>query len=81
MTITAPTRLISLAILGAGLTAACAPTVRIEPPERPIEINLNIKIEQEVRVKVERDLEDAIVNDPALFGVPAGPVSTPAPAK
>jgi hypothetical protein len=53
------------------LTAACAPTVKIEAPERPIEINLNIKIEQEVRVKVERDLDNVIANDPALFGVPA----------
>ncbi|WP_207459592.1 YnbE family lipoprotein [Azospirillum sp. SYSU D00513] len=71
-------RIIPLAA-GLALAGACAPTVRIEPPERPIEINLNIKIEQEVRVKVERDLEDAIVNDPALFGVPAAPPAGKAP--
>ena len=59
--------------LAAGI-AACAPTVRIEAPDKPIEINLNVKIEQEVRVKVERDLEKAIQDDPALFGVvPAKP--------
>ena len=39
------------------LLAGCSPTVKIEAPDKPIEINLNIKIEQEVRVKVERDLE------------------------
>ena len=50
--------------------AACTPTVKIEAPEKPIEINLNIRIEQEVRVKVERDLEKAIADDPALFGLP-----------
>ena len=54
--------------------AACAPTVKIEAPDKPIEINLNIKIEQEVRVKVERDLDKAIQDDPALFGLtPAKP--------
>ena len=57
------------ALTGAGL-AACAPTVKIEAPDKPIEINLNIRIEQEVRVKVERDLDKAIAEDPALFGLP-----------
>lgn len=63
--------------LAAGLllaaTAACAPTVKIEAPDKPIEINLNIKIEQEVRVKLDRDLDKAFQDDPALFGTaPAG---------
>ncbi|NYZ12164.1 YnbE family lipoprotein [Azospirillum sp. RWY-5-1] len=52
------------------LFAACAPTVKLEAPEKPIEINLNIRIEQEVRVKLERDLEKVIQDDPALFGLP-----------
>ncbi len=58
-----------IALAGTGLTA-CAPTVKIEAPDKPIEINLNIRIEQEVRVKVERDLDKAIAEDPALFGLP-----------
>ncbi|MBB3264274.1 hypothetical protein FHW79_001889 [Azospirillum sp. OGB3] len=57
------------AAMGAGL-GACTPTVKVEAPDKPIEINLNIRIEQEVRVKVERDLEKAIADDPALFGLP-----------
>lgn len=68
-----PTLRLSAAVLAA-CVAACAPTVKIEAPDKPIEINLNVKIEQEVRVKVERDLEKAIQDDPALFGVtPAKP--------
>lgn len=60
--------------LATGSLLACAPTVKIEAPDKPIEINLNIRIEQEVRVKVERDLDKAIADDPALFGLPpAGP--------
>jgi YnbE-like lipoprotein len=54
--------LVTLAVAG------CTPTVKVQAPDKPIEINLNVKIEQEVRVKVERDLDAAIANDPALFG-------------
>ena len=50
--------------------AACQPTVRLEAPERPIEINLNVRIDQEVRVRVDRDADSTIRNNPAVFGVP-----------
>lgn len=53
------------------LSAACTPTVKVQAPDKPIEINLNVKIEQEVRVRVERDLENLFEEDPELFGVPA----------
>ncbi len=47
--------------------AACQPTVKIEPPDKPIVINLNVKVEQEIRVKVEREVEDLIKDNPDLF--------------
>lgn len=53
------------------LVAACTPTVKVEAPDKPIEINMNIKIEQEVRVRVERDLDKQILANPDLFGTPA----------
>ena len=62
-------------LLAAGLgpaLAACQPTIKVEAPDKPIEINLNIKIEQEVRVKVERDLEQAFARDPEIFGRSGG---------
>lgn len=46
---------------------ACNPTVKIQAPDKPIEINLNIKIDQQVRVKVDRELEDVLANNPDLF--------------
>ncbi len=52
----------ALAVVG-----ACEPTVRIEPPDKPIVINLNVKVEQEIRVKVEREVEDLIKQNPDLF--------------
>ncbi len=50
------------------LTSACTPTVQLQAPDKPIEINMNVKIEQEVRVRVERDLEKEISANPELFG-------------
>ncbi|PWC50331.1 YnbE family lipoprotein [Azospirillum sp. TSA6c] len=65
---------LTAALLISASVAACAPTVKIEAPDKPIEINLNVRIEQEVRVKLERDVDDAIRNDPALFGLPTDTV-------
>lgn len=47
--------------------AACSPTVKLEAPDKPIEINLNVKIDQEVRVKLDREVEDLITDNPELF--------------
>lgn len=57
-----------LAAAGVVLAAACTPTVKVEPPKEPITINLNIKIEQEVRIRVEKDLEDLFKSERDLFG-------------
>ena len=48
-------------------TVACTPTVRIEASDKPITINLNVKIDQEVRYRLDKDLEDAIAKNPDLF--------------
>lgn len=65
-----------LALVG---VAACQPTVKVQAPDKPIEINMNIHIQQEVRVRVENDLESTFAQNPDLFGVPAE--TKPAPAK
>lgn len=54
-------------IVGAFLTAACAPTVKVQSPDKPIEINMNVKIEHEIRVKVEQDVEALLESKPNLF--------------
>ena len=51
------------------LLAACTPTIKVEAPDKPIEINMNVKIDHEVRVRVDKDLEKEISNNPDLFGV------------
>ncbi len=47
--------------------AACTPRVAIEAPKDPIVINLNVKIEQEVRVKVERDVDTLLNQNQDIF--------------
>lgn len=56
-----------LILLLMGALGACAPTVKLEAPDKPIEINLNVKIQQEVRVSIARDVSEALAKDPSLF--------------
>lgn len=60
----APARLVVLAAL---VLAGCQPTVKVEAPDKPIVINLNVKIEQEVRVRVEKDVENLLDERKDLF--------------
>ena len=46
---------------------ACTPRIELAPSDKPITINMNIKIDHEVRVKVEKDLEQVIGKDSNLF--------------
>jgi len=45
----------------------CTPRVEVAAPEKPITINLNIKIDHEIRVKVEKDLETVFSDQSGLF--------------
>lgn len=47
--------------------AACTHKVQLEAPEKPITINLNVKIEHEIRVKVDKELDALFKKDSGLF--------------
>jgi len=49
------------------LLAACTPKVQVEAPKEPITINMNIKIEHEIRVKVDKDLDQLFDKNDDLF--------------
>lgn len=62
--------------IGAGVLAwlslllsvgACTPRVEVTAPDKPITINLNVKIDHEIRLKVDKDLEQVLSNDSGLF--------------
>lgn len=46
------------------LLAACQPTVKIEAPKEPITINLNIKLDADVRVRLEQQAEKDVETNP-----------------
>ena len=45
----------------------CSPTIKVQAPDKPIEINLNVKIQQDVRVRVERDVEATLQSKPGVY--------------
>ena len=47
--------------------SACTPTVQVQAPDKPIEINLNVKIEHHIKVELEKDVKQAISNNPSIF--------------
>jgi hypothetical protein len=54
--------------LGAlALLAACTPKVAVEAPKEPITINMNIKIEHEIRIKVDKELDQLFDQKSDLF--------------
>jgi hypothetical protein len=57
------------------LPAACAialmvplsSCISVSPPDKPIEINLNVTIRQEVLVRLQKDVEQLIQQNPEAF--------------
>jgi len=55
-----------LMFLATAVLLSCTP-VEVAVPEKPITINLNVKIDHEIRVKVEKDLENVFTDQSGLF--------------
>ncbi|MFZ1537283.1 MAG: YnbE family lipoprotein [Chromatiaceae bacterium] len=49
------------------LMVACTPTVQLAMPSEPININLNVKIEHEIYIKVDKDLDKVLNKSSGLF--------------
>jgi hypothetical protein len=55
------------AVAAAAAVVACTPTVKLQAPDKPIVINLNVKIDQNVKIQIDKDLEDLLAKNPDLF--------------
>ncbi len=53
--------IVIMAIIG------CSPTVQIAVPSEPITININLKIQHEILVKVDRQIDDVFSDESGLF--------------
>jgi len=60
------TRLLQAAC-GTAMMLPLAGCITVSPPDKPIEINLNVTIRQEVLVKLQRDVEQLIQQNPEAF--------------
>ncbi|MBI3355388.1 MAG: YnbE family lipoprotein [Nitrospirae bacterium] len=55
-------------VLGGLVTmGGCTPRVEVAAPDKPITINLNVKIDHEIRVKVDKDLDHVLSDKSGLF--------------
>ena len=76
MTMTKPrSKSLLMLPLGAAMAMPLASCVTVNAPEKPIEINLNVDIRQEVLVRMQRDVEQLIRQNPQAF--PQNPPETP----
>ena len=55
--------MVMLTVVGVG----CTPTVAMKAPEEPVTINMNIKLDAEVRVKLAEQAEEDIQQNPDVF--------------
>lgn len=58
---------IGLLILCCLAITACAPTVKVKAPQEPITINLNVKLDADIRVKLEEEAKKDIEANPNVF--------------
>jgi len=59
------TRVLMLSVLPLAMVA-CTPTVQMAAPKEPITVNLNVKIQHEIYVKVDKDVDD-LFSEKGLF--------------
>lgn len=59
-------KITSLVLITSGFLLACTHKVQVETKE-PITININVKIDHEIRVKVDKELDDVFSDDSSLF--------------
>jgi len=60
-------RSVPMLLLTALVISGCSPRVEVAVPNEPITINLNVKIEHEILVKVDREIDDLLTENSELF--------------
>ena len=60
-------------LAAAVLAAPLASCISVKAPDKPIDINLNVTIRQEVLVRLQRDVETLINQNPQAFPQPKKP--------
>ncbi|WP_193165895.1 YnbE family lipoprotein [Microbulbifer hainanensis] len=61
------TRLLPLVLTAFVVIAGCTPTVAVQAPSEPITVNLNVKIQHEIRIKVDKELDNLFEDKEGIF--------------
>ncbi|POP44326.1 YnbE family lipoprotein [Superficieibacter electus] len=56
-----------LPVLAVALFTGCTPRIEVAAPDTPITINMNVKIEHEIHIKVDKDVETLLKSRSDLF--------------
>ena len=54
-------------VMATMLLAACTPRIEVAAPKEPLTINMNVKIEHEIHIKVDKDVETLLKTRSDLF--------------
>ncbi|CAM7436330.1 YnbE family lipoprotein [Citrobacter portucalensis] len=56
-----------LGLLTSSVLVGCTPRIEVAAPKEPITINMNVKIEHEIHIKVDKDVESLLKSRSDLF--------------
>ena len=56
-----------LGLQTSSLLVGCTPRIEVAAPKEPITINMNVKIEHEIHIKVDKDVESLLKSRSDLF--------------
>ena len=60
-------KILLAALTSSFMLAACTPRIEVAAPEEPITINMNVKIEHEIIIKADKDVEELLETRSDLF--------------
>lgn len=55
------------ALASSFMLVSCTPRIEVAAPKEPITIDMNVKIEHEITIKANKDVEDLLKNRSDLF--------------
>ncbi|EEW1305724.1 YnbE family lipoprotein [Escherichia coli] len=60
-------KILLAALTSSFMLAACTPRIEVSAPKEPITINMNVKIEHEIIIKADKDVEELLETRSDLF--------------
>ncbi|EOQ1476156.1 YnbE family lipoprotein [Escherichia coli] len=60
-------KILLAALTSSFMLAACTPSIEVAAPKEPITINMNVKIEHEIIIKADKDVEELLETRSDLF--------------